>query len=159
MRSFALGVAAVLLLASCTDDPDPIEPKPSVSSTQAATEPAMPDSAREDTPSGAANFVDYWVSTFNYGARTGNVEPMLSHAGDCKPCKRYASDFRSLPAKKRASGQAWTLTNVRVGPDRDPIEVVADIRVLAEDKVYPLTFVLTSRAPFKLVDIYERDKS
>jgi hypothetical protein len=159
MRSFALALAALLLVGSCTDDPQPIEPKKSATPSLATTEPAMPDSAREDTPSGAANFVDYWVSTFNYGAQTGDVEPMLKDASECKPCKGYASDFRSLPAKKRANGPAWTLTNVRVGPDRDPIEVVADVRVLAEDEVYPLTFVLNSRAPFELVDIYERDKS
>lgn len=159
MRSFALAAAALLLLASCTDDPEPIEPKRPATSSPEATEPAMPDSAREDTPSGAANFVDYWVSTFNYGAQTGDVKPMLSHADDCKPCKGYASDFRSLQAKKRDKGKAWTLTNVRVGPERDPVEVLADVRVLEEDKVYPLTFVLNSRAPFELVDIFEREKS
>ena len=157
MRSFALAIAALLLLASCSDDPEPIEPKTSASRTP--TEPVLPDSAREDTPSGAANFVDYWVATFNYGAQTGNVELMLSHAGECEPCKGYAKDFRSLPAKKRAKGQAWTLTNVRVGPERDPIEVVANVRVLKENKTYPLTFVLNSRAPFELVNIYEREKS
>lgn len=159
MRSYALAIATLLLLSSCTDDPEPIEPKTSATQSQVPTEPAMPDSARKDTPSGAANFVDYWVSTFNYGAQTGKVEPMLSHAGDCKPCRAYARDFRSLPAKKRATGMAWSLTDVRVGRDRHPIEVNADVRVLDEDKTYPLTFVLNSRAPFKLVDIYERGKS
>ena len=159
MRSFALAIAALVLLSSCTDEPEPIEPKDTASPSQAPTEPAMPDSAKEDTPSGAANFVDYWVSTFNYGAQTGDVDPMLSRAGECKPCRGYAKDFRALTEDRRASGPAWTLTNVRVGASRNPIEVDADVRVLDEDKTYPLTFVLNSRAPFKLVDVYEREKS
>ena len=102
MRSFALAIATLLLLSSCTDDPGPIEPKPSVSASQTPVEPAMPDTAREDSPSGAANFVDYWVSAFNYGAQTGDVEPMLSHAGDCEPCKGYARDFELLAPSDRA---------------------------------------------------------
>ncbi|MGH8527565.1 MAG: DUF6318 family protein [Gammaproteobacteria bacterium] len=159
MRSFALTLATLFLLTSCTDDPKPIEPTPSASATPTQTEPTMPPSAREDTPSGAANFVDYWVDTFNYGARTGEVQPMLEDAGDCKPCRGYARDFESLPRSKRPKGSAWTLTEVRVGPNRDPIEVVAEVRVLGESKIYPLTFVLNPNAPFKLTDIFERGKS
>jgi hypothetical protein len=159
MRSFALAIATLVMVSSCTHDPGPIEPTESAPPDQAPTEPTMPDSAKENTPSGAANFVDYWVSTFNYGAQTGIVEPMLSSAGACKPCRGYAKDFRSLPSNERATGEAWTITNVRVGPERNPIEVEADVRVLDEDEIYPLTFVLNSRVPFELVDIYERGKS
>ena len=153
MRSIALAIAALLLLASCSDDPEPIEPKTSASRTP--TEPVLPDSAREDTPSGAANFVDYWVATFNYGAQTGNVELMLSHAGDCEPCKGYAKDFRKLAPSNRAKEPVWRLSNVSVSANRDPIEVEADVEIASEQDPSTLVFVLNGRAPFELTDIYK----
>jgi hypothetical protein len=116
-----LAIAATLLLASCTEDPKPIEPKPSASAKPSATEPNFPARAREDTPSGAATFVGYWVSTFNYAARTGNAAPMREFAGKCKPCNRYARKFESLPRDKRPTGRAWTLKEVSVEPSRKPI--------------------------------------
>jgi len=153
MRSIALAIAAVLLLASCSDDPEPIEPKTSASGT--TSEPVLPDSAREDSPSGAANFVDYWVTTFNYGAQTGNVEPMLSHAGDCKPCKGYAKEFRQLAPANRAREPVWRLSNVSVSADRDPIEVEADVEIADEQDPSTLVFILNDQAPFELTDIYK----
>ena len=153
MRSITLAIAAVLLLASCSDDPVPIEPKTSASGTPA--EPVLPDSAREDTPSGAANFVDYWVSTFNYGAQTGKVELMLSHAGDCKPCEGYAKDFRQIAPSNRAKEPVWRLSNVSVSADRDPIEVEADVEIANEEDPSTLVFVLNDQAPFELTDIYK----
>jgi len=155
MRSFALAVAALLLVGSCTDDPEPIEPKKSATPSPAATEPAMPDSAREDTPSGAANFVDYWVSTFNYGAKTGDVEPMLKDASECKPCMGYARDFQRLAPSDRAKKRVWQLSDVSVSADRDPIEVEAQVEIANERKPSNLVFVLNRRAPFKLTDIYK----
>lgn len=115
----------------------------------------MPDSAREDSPSGAANFVDYWVSTFNHGAQTGNVEPMLSHAGDCKPCRGYAKDFRRLAPSEHAKKPVWRLSNISVGANRDPIEVEADVEIADEENPSTLVFVLNSRAPFEILDIYK----
>jgi thiol-disulfide isomerase/thioredoxin len=153
MRSIALAIAAVLLLASCSDDPEPIEPKTSASGIP--TEPVLPDSAREDSPGGAANFVDYWVSAFNYGAQTGNVELMLSHAGECKPCKGYAKDFRQLAPSNRAKEPVWRLSNVSVSANRDPIEVEADVEIANEQDPSTLVFVLNDQAPFELTDIYK----
>ena len=115
----------------------------------------MPDSARKDTPSGAANFVDYWVSTFNYGAQTGKVEPMLSHAGDCEPCRGYARDFERLAPSDRATKPVWRLSNVSVSADRDPIEVQADVDIANEQNPSVLVFVLNDRAPFELIDLYK----
>jgi hypothetical protein len=155
MRSIALAVATLVLVSSCTDPPQPIEPKDSASPSQAPTEPAMPDSAKEDTPSGAANFVNYWVSTFNYGAQTGKVAPMLSHARGCKSCRGYARDFRRLAPADRANKPVWRLSNVSVSANRNPIEVEADVDIADERNPSVLVFVLNDRAPFKLIDIYK----
>jgi hypothetical protein len=155
MRSFAFAIATLVLVSSCTDNPEPIEPKDSASPSQAPTEPAMPESAKDDTPNGAANFVDYWVKTFNYGAQTGKVEPMLSHAGSCEPCRGYARDFRRLAPSDRANKPVWRISNVSVTANRDPIEVEADVDIADEPSPSVLVFVLNDRAPFKLVDIYK----
>lgn len=155
MRSIALAIATLVLISSCTDDPEPIEPKTTATPSQAPTEPVMPDTAKEDTPSGAANFVDYWVSTFNYGAQTGNVEPMLSHAGRCEPCRGYARDFGRLAPADRANKPVWRISNVSVSANRDPIEVEADVDIAGERNGSVLVFVLNDRAPFKLTDIYK----
>jgi hypothetical protein len=157
MRSFTLAIAALLLLASCTDEPEPIEPKKSEAARPSA--PSFPRRAREDTPSGAATFVGYWVSTFNYAAQTGDADPMRQYAPDCRPCMDYADEFQSLPKNRRPKKPAWTLKDVSVAPRRKPIEVVTTVKVLHEEKPYPLTFVLNARAPFKIVDIYERKPS
>lgn len=135
MRTFALAVAATLLLASCTDNPKPIEPKPSATSKSTPSKPTLPAKASEDTPSGAATFVGYWVETFNYAAQTGDVAPMREFAQKCKPCLGYADDFQSLPTSKRPTGPAWTLKDVSVAPNRNPIQVVTTVEVLKEKKV------------------------
>ena len=76
MRSIALAIAALMLVASCADDPEPIEPTASPSAKPTAAPPSMPEKANADDPSGAATFVRYWVSTFNYAAQTGDTEPI-----------------------------------------------------------------------------------
>ena len=153
LRSFALAIATLVLLSACTDDPEPIEPNPSASA--GPVKPAMPDGAREDSPTGAANFVDYWVSAFNYGAQTGDVEPMLSNATDCEPCKGYARDFERLAPSERAATPVWRLSNISVSADRDPIKVEADVEIADEQNPSVLVFVLSDRAPFELVDLYK----
>lgn len=90
MRSFALAIAAVLLLASCTDDPGPIEPKPTPEA------PAMPPQAKERSPEGVASFVMHYVDVFNYASRTGRVEELSRLSDDsCKGCESYVDLFRS----------------------------------------------------------------
>jgi hypothetical protein len=158
MRSLALAVAALMMLASCSDDPEPIEPTASPT-TPALSEPSMPAKAKADTPSGAATFVGFWVSTFNYAAQTGDADPMRQNARDCKPCMEYADEFQSLPDADRPKKPPWTLKEVSVQPSRKPIEVVTTVEVLDEQRAYPLTFVLNSGAPYELVDIYERNAS
>ena len=155
MRSFALAIAALILLSSCTDDPVPIEPTATASSTT-IPKPKMHDEARKDTSNGAATFVAYWVETFNYAAQTGEVDPMMEHARDCTPCREYAARFRGLKPSKRADGAVWKLSNVSISSDRDPIKVAATVDVSGEDSPGQLTFVLNDQPPYELRDIYMR---
>ena len=97
MRSFTLAIAALILLSSCTDDPEPIEPKQSPSATPAATAPALPKSARMNTPAGAANFVKFWIDVSNFSAQTGDTALLKELSGPaCDGCKRYIELYESI---------------------------------------------------------------
>jgi hypothetical protein len=155
MRFGGILLVTLLLVGSCSD-PEPKEPKSSPTSpTPTATAPTMPASAKKDTPSGAANFVNYFVATFNYAARTGEAAPMTAAAPNCKPCSEYANDFEHLKNSDLADQDVWTIKDLSIGASRDPIELDADVAVLGEG-TWKLTFVLNSEAPFEVRDIYRR---
>ena len=100
MRPFALAIAALLLLSSCTDEPEPIEPTIAPSVKQSATPPTIPESARKNTPAGAANFVRHWIDVSNYSARTGDTKQLraLSERG-CEGCNAYIKLYEATYAK------------------------------------------------------------
>ena len=95
MRSIALAIAAVLLLASCSDDPEPIEPTTSPSSERIA--PTLPSKAEKETPDGAIAFVAHWIATFNFAVNAGAVEGFktLNEPG-CEGCKSYEDEIVRL---------------------------------------------------------------
>jgi hypothetical protein len=98
MRSFALAVAALLLVGACTDDPQPIEPKPTdAATTDSLTEPHLPGDATEETPKGAVAFVNHWVDVFNYATNTGQVGAFRSlNDRNCKSCRSYEREIARL---------------------------------------------------------------
>jgi hypothetical protein len=90
MRSIALAIATLVLVSSCTDDPEPIEPTPPPEA------PAMPPEAKEDSPEGVANFVDHYIDVFNYASNSGRVDELVRLSADsCKGCESYIDLFRS----------------------------------------------------------------
>ena len=91
MRSFALAIATLLLLSSCTDDPGLIEPEPSASQP-----PTMSAQAKENNPEGVAAFVRHYVAVFNFASNTGRVRE-LSRLSDstCGGCQSYIELFRT----------------------------------------------------------------
>jgi hypothetical protein len=117
MRSLALAVAALMLLASCSDDPEPIEPT-ATASEQPTSAPAMPDAAREDTPSGAATFVSYWVEVSNFASQTGDTEELTRISDkNCKGCETYIDLYeKTYAAGGYFRGSEWRLSEVQVEP-------------------------------------------
>ena len=117
MRSFALAIASLVLLTACTDDPGPIEPtaSPSLSPT---TPPAMPNKARENTPSGAATFVSYWVEVSNFASQTGDTKELKRISdGDCEGCRTYIDLYEdTYAAGGYFRGSEWRLSEVEVQP-------------------------------------------
>jgi len=96
MRRLVLVGAALLVMAACSAEPAPIEPKASASPhtsprpTSALTPPLLPKQAERKDATGAANFVLYWVKVSNYAALTGDTDLLRSiSAPDCEGCNRY----------------------------------------------------------------------
>ena len=116
MRSFALTIAALVLLTGCTDDPEPIEPP--ASPRVSATQPAMPSKARENTASGAATFVSYWVEVSNYASQTGNTRELTRISDEeCEGCRSYIDLYEeTYAAGGYFKGSEWRLSNVEVQP-------------------------------------------
>lgn len=164
MGRFVLACAALLLLSACQSKPEPIEPtatapatRPASASPQSeAKPPTLPAIAKRNDETGAANFVLYWVKSFNYAAGTGDAAEMQRFASQCKACMRYAEDFESLSPKQRIKGDAWTLSSVNVQKTGGGYDVEATVKAIKESKPYPLTFVLERDDPFQLVHIFER---
>jgi hypothetical protein len=118
MRTFALAIATLLLLGACTDDPEPIEPKPSDSTGSRASVPELPKEAREDTPSGAATFVNYWVKVSNFASQTGDTKELRRISDDgCDGCRTYIELYEeTYAAGGYFQGSEWKLSRVKVQP-------------------------------------------
>ena len=128
MRSIALAIAAVLLLASCSDDPGPIEPgqtKPGPS----VTPPAMPSAAQSKAPEGQVAFVRHVVEVLNYSVSSGSTEELERLlAPGCEGCRRYVARVRSDNAGQgHVDGFNWNVSKgqVLIG-DRVEASVSAD---------------------------------
>lgn len=110
MRTFALAIAATLLLTSCTDDPEPIEPKPSISAKPSPSAPGLPKDATTDTPDAAIAFAAHWIDTFNFAVNSGQLDAFaaLNEPG-CKGCQSYEEEIVRLNnGSAEVRGFAWT---------------------------------------------------
>ena len=95
MRLFALAIAALLLLSSCTDEPAPIEPKSSPTAKSPAIAPALPSEATKETPDGAIAFVNHWINVLNFAVNTGAVEKIRDlNDPKCKGCRSYEDQVK-----------------------------------------------------------------
>jgi hypothetical protein len=130
MRSFALAIAALLLVGSCTDDPQPIEPKPS---SPKATAPSPPSQVEQSTPEGAAAFVSHYIELLNFAARTGNVSPLTAlSAPSCDGCQEYVSLYADVyAAGGNFEGGEWSPSDFELEVRRKTTDIF--VRVEAEE--------------------------
>jgi hypothetical protein len=94
-----------MLLASCSDDPEPIEPTASAS----ANAPSPPAQAEQDTPDGAASFVSHYIEVLNYAARTGDVSLLTALSSPrCDGCQEYIALYADVyEAGGKFEGGEW----------------------------------------------------
>jgi len=117
MRFGGIVLAALLTLGACSSDPEPKEPKRTVTSaTPTATPPTMPAQAKEDTPEGAAAFVKHYIDVFNYAASTGDVEELSRLSSpDCEGCQRYIKLYRdTYKGGGYFKDDGWALGDLRL---------------------------------------------
>ncbi len=115
MLRLVVAASLLVVVAGCSD-PEPKEPKPTPSATPTVTAPTMPAQAKENTPEGAAAFVDHYIDVFNYAASTGDVEE-LSRTLRRRSAKAARSTSSSIETPTRGGGYFkggdWTLGAMR----------------------------------------------
>ncbi len=154
-------LTAALSLSSCSDDPEVIEPEPTVDTSTSSpgtplpTSPPLPSRASSASSTGAATFVRYWIDLFNYAARTGKTRDLRRFSDGCEPCTAYANDFEQLPSWQRPKTVPWTVTGMKVGRKGDNFVVAADVRVLGETEERTLSFQVRRKDPFVVRDVKE----
>ena len=123
MRSFALAIATLLLLSSCTDDPGPIEPSATGTDPDVAA-PTLPDTAESKSSKGQIAFVRHVVSMLNFAVGSGSadeLEELFDPA--CEACEKYVARVRSDNAENGdVEGFNWSVSKGRV-LDGDLVEV------------------------------------
>lgn len=60
--------------------------------------PTVPAAAQQQTPDGAAAFVQYWFDTLTYSWDVMQSEPLLS-LGECLTCSEFAQTIDGVAAK------------------------------------------------------------
>lgn len=126
-------IALAFALTACSSDPQPREPEPSSTAqpSSTATPPAMPAQASEDSPEGAAAFVNYWVKVSNYAAATGDVSELSRISSpDCTGCQKYIDLYRdTYEAGGYFKGGDWELGKLNVEVDRDQTFATTEITI------------------------------
>ena len=127
-----LALTAVLL-AGCSDDPEPKEPDPSGSTSPepTATPPPLPEAATQETPEGAAAFVDHYLAVLNYAAHTGDTEPLESLSEqDCSGCRDYAEHFAErAEAGGSLEGGDFRAGQITVKPYGSDTSLVTELKI------------------------------
>ena len=96
--ALAASLAALALLAGCSDDPSPGDPTststptgtpetPTSTAAAKPTEPELPDAATKATEAGARAFIAYYWDLINYAQATGDVKGLKRvSAPSCEGC-------------------------------------------------------------------------
>ncbi len=132
--ALAASLAALALLAGCTDDDSsPRDPdstrtptgKPETPTSEAAekpTEPTLPDAATKATEDGARAFITYYWDLINYAQVTGDVRALKRASGPrCKGCNSGISAIRDHYASGgRIEGGEYAVQILKINELKDP---------------------------------------
>lgn len=110
-RAFALAAAAPLLLAGCTDQPEPMPKIPDPPTSSSTPSPSESETAEAES---AQNFIRRWASVEAEMENTGDTAEYLELSRGCRACAKLAK----LVEGYYASGgyvkwQGWEIINVR----------------------------------------------
>jgi hypothetical protein len=134
MRFGGMVLVSALALGACSSDPVPRQPDDdattSASPTPTAPPPTRPAQASEDSPEGAAAFVDYYVRVFNYAAATGDVAELSRlSAPSCDGCQRYIDLYRdTYEAGGYFRGGDWRIGEIGLRSAQDSTLATTAVR-------------------------------
>ena len=128
----AAAIAALLLAAACGGEPEVLEPDSTTATSRASAmpPPPLPAAAKEDSESGAATFVLFWVNTSHYASISGDWESLARiSSADCISCSNLLSVYKDAAARGGAfTGGEQTLADVTAerSPDGNVVLVRAE---------------------------------
>ena len=132
MLRLAVAASMLLVVAGCSD-PEPREPKPTASATPTVAAPTMPAQAKEDSPEGAAAFVDHYIEVLNHASATGDVHELSRLSDpDCDGCQSYIQLYRDTYANGGFfKGGEWEIGELRLVPNGPQTLVTTNVRTAA----------------------------
>ena len=117
-------VVVPLLVAGCSDDPEPkFEPASSPSPTESNSAAAEPKAWEVRSEAGAVAFAKHWIDVFNEAGQSGHTSDLerLS-APQCKSCSNYVDMIDNLYAGGgRLETRGWTVV-AAVPSDGVPVQ-------------------------------------
>ncbi|MGA8852057.1 MAG: DUF6318 family protein, partial [Aeromicrobium sp.] len=113
--------------------------------------PTMPAQASEDSPEGAAAFVNYWIALVNFGAVTGNVKQLKATSRGCEPCTKLSGALASQEATERPTKKVWRPSSIT--PDAVGARATVEVSEGELSQVYDLRFAITETLPYSVRDI------
>jgi hypothetical protein len=97
-RWVATAVVVPLLVAGCSDDPEPkFEPSPSPSPSESTSEPAEPKAWEVKSEAGAVAFAKHWIEVFNEAKSTGDTAELEEMSAEtCTSCTNFVNFLNQL---------------------------------------------------------------
>jgi hypothetical protein len=91
-------MVAPLMVAGCSDDPEPrFEPSASPSPSESSSAAAEPKAWEVKSEKGAVAFAKHWIAVFNEATSSGETAQLLSmSAKGCGTCSRFAKGIDDL---------------------------------------------------------------
>jgi hypothetical protein len=126
-------LVATLLLAGCSEEPQPRfeDPTPSPSETSSSSAPPEREPWQVKSRAGAEAFAEHWIETFNEAQATGDTAMLrASSVASCKTCNGYAKQIERLyGAGGRLRSDGWTVLLAAAGPGQVTDEAQVNLRV------------------------------
>ena len=109
-RTLALALAVPLLLAGCSEDPEPRPKMPDPTPTSSEPSPTESETAEAESPE---EFIRRWVEEDRRMFATGETKAFLEMGRDCDDCRRIAQTVdRIYGAGGTVEWDGWTIRQI-----------------------------------------------